>query len=116
MLMMTAEEAIRRIEDHIRVHGIGERPHIRIAEALYMAIDALEEYKGTEKPRPFTQEELREMDGRKVYCVELNANVKISAYRTGFIHVAYKSGSSEMMERAMNLTLYPADSEGRNGS
>lgn len=114
--MMTADEAIRRIEDHIRVHGIGERPHVRIAEALYMAIDALEEYKGTEKPSPLSQEQLREMDGQEVFCRELNDRVTVVAYRTGFIYVTYSTTGDTGIMRAMNLTLYPADSEGRNGS
>lgn len=34
-------EAIRRIEDHIYVHHIGEYPHIHLKEALYMAIVSL---------------------------------------------------------------------------
>lgn len=34
-------EAILRIENHMRVHGIGEYPHIKIAEALLLAIAAL---------------------------------------------------------------------------
>lgn len=38
---MTKEEAINRINDHIKVHHIGEYPHIRLKEALDMAITAL---------------------------------------------------------------------------
>lgn len=38
---MTNKEAIRRIEDHIEHHGIGQYPHIHIYEALQMAIVAL---------------------------------------------------------------------------
>ena len=38
---MDKAEAIKRIKDHIRVHHIGEYPHIKIAEALNMAISAL---------------------------------------------------------------------------
>ena len=38
---MDNAEAIKRIKDHIRVHHIGEYPHIKIAEALNMAISAL---------------------------------------------------------------------------
>lgn len=34
-------EAVLRIENHMRVHGIGEYPHIKIAEALLLAIAAL---------------------------------------------------------------------------
>lgn len=39
---MTHEEAIRRIKDHMRVHRIGEYPHMMLAEALNMAIEAVE--------------------------------------------------------------------------
>ena len=40
---MTREEAIRRIEEHMIHHHIGEYPHIFIGEALEMAIAALRE-------------------------------------------------------------------------
>lgn len=39
--MMTREEAIARIKDHIERHRIGEYPHIKLAEALDMALSAL---------------------------------------------------------------------------
>lgn len=42
-MSMTGEEAIRRIQDHMRVHRIGEGHHIYIKEALDMAIAALQE-------------------------------------------------------------------------
>ena len=38
---MDWKEAIRRIEDHMRVHRIGLYPHIHLGEALYEAIVAL---------------------------------------------------------------------------
>ena len=38
---MTREEAINRIKDHMKVHHIGEYPHIRLKEALDMSISAL---------------------------------------------------------------------------
>jgi hypothetical protein len=41
-IYMSPEEAIKRIEDHIRVHHIGEYPHIYLKEALDMALEALE--------------------------------------------------------------------------
>ena len=40
-MSMTREEAINRIKDHMRVHHIGEYPHIRLKEAFELAIDAL---------------------------------------------------------------------------
>ena len=39
---MDRKEAIKRIEDHMRVHKIGDYPHIYLKEALDMAIKALE--------------------------------------------------------------------------
>lgn len=38
---MTREEAIARIKDHMEHHGIGEYPHVKLAEALNMALTAL---------------------------------------------------------------------------
>ena len=40
-MSMTREEAINRIKDHMKVHHIGEYPHIRLKEALDMSITAL---------------------------------------------------------------------------
>ena len=40
---MTREEAVHRIENHIAVHRIGLYPHIKLGEALDMAIEALKE-------------------------------------------------------------------------
>lgn len=40
---MTTKEAIIRILRHMKVHRIGQYPHIHIGEALTMAIDALRE-------------------------------------------------------------------------
>ena len=40
---MTREEAIRRIREHMMIHCMGVYPHIKIGEALEMAISALRE-------------------------------------------------------------------------
>ena len=40
---MTEKEAIKRIKDHMRIHKIGEQPHIKLKEALDMAINSLKE-------------------------------------------------------------------------
>ena len=40
-MSMTREEAINRIKDHMVVHHIGEYPHIKLKEALDMALSAL---------------------------------------------------------------------------
>ena len=36
-MSMTREEAINRIKDHMKVHHIGEYPHIRLKEAFELA-------------------------------------------------------------------------------
>ena len=40
---MSYDEAIKRIDDHIRVHRIGEWPHIYIGQALQIAKAAIRE-------------------------------------------------------------------------
>ena len=40
-MSITREEAIKRIKDHMKVHHIGEYPHIKLKEALDMALSAL---------------------------------------------------------------------------
>lgn len=40
---MDRKEAIERIKRHMIVHQIGAYPHIKLAEALSMAIEALQE-------------------------------------------------------------------------
>lgn len=43
---MERKEAIARIIDHMEVHGIGRPPHVYIAQALELALDALREAEG----------------------------------------------------------------------
>ena len=64
---MTKEEAIKRIEDHMHVHGIGKYPHNFIYEALSMAITALQEQEERENPKPLTIEDLKQSEGRSVW-------------------------------------------------
>ena len=54
---MTREEAIARIKDHIERHRIREYPHIKLAEALDMALSAL---------RPVSREQVEQMRGEWV--------------------------------------------------
>lgn len=66
-MSMTSQEAIKRIQNHMEVHRIGQYPHILIAEAFTMAIDALREKVERENPAPLTIEELRQMHGEPVW-------------------------------------------------
>lgn len=60
---MKIEEAIRRIEDHMRVHRMEEERAVLITEALGMAIEALKEKLEAEKNEPLTMEEPEKMKG-----------------------------------------------------
>ena len=60
---MDRKEAILRIKDHMEHHGIGKYPHLKLKEALDMAIAAL-----SQQNEPLTIEQLREMED-PVWCV-----------------------------------------------
>ena len=66
-MSMSVAEAIKRIQNHMEVHRIGQHPHIYIGEALTMAIDALKEKAERENPAPLTMEELVMMDCEPVW-------------------------------------------------
>lgn len=59
---MDRKEAILRIKEHMKHHGIGKYPHLKLKEALDMAIAAL-----SPPNEPLTLEQLREMDGEPVW-------------------------------------------------
>lgn len=63
---MDRKEAILRIKDHMEHHGIGKYPHLKLKEALDMAIAAL-----SPPNEPMTLEQLREMDGEPVWVTPL---------------------------------------------
>lgn len=63
---MDRKEAILRIKDHMEHHGIGKYPHLKLKEALDMAIAAL-----SQQNEPMTLEQLREMDGEPVWIVDV---------------------------------------------
>lgn len=62
---MDRKEAVLRIKNHMEHHGIGKYPHLKLKEALDMAIAAL-----SQPNEPMTLEQLREMDGEPVWIVE----------------------------------------------
>ena len=63
---MDRKEAILRIKEHMKHHGIGKYPHLKLKEALDMAIDAL-----SPPNDPMTIEQLREMDGEPVWVEDV---------------------------------------------
>lgn len=63
---MDRKEAILRIKDHMEHHGIGKYPHLKLKEALDMAIAALDT-----PNEPLTLEQLREMNGEPVWVEDV---------------------------------------------
>ena len=61
---MDRKEAVERIKIHMGAHKIGEYPHIKLGEALLLAIEALQEQERIIKQL----EELR--DDPLMYCSE----------------------------------------------
>lgn len=70
---MDRKEAIFRIRDHMEHHGIGKYPHLKLKEALDMAIAALDT-----PNEPLTIEQLQEMDGEPAYVPETNCWVLVT--------------------------------------
>lgn len=64
---MEINEAIKRIEDHMWVHKIGRHPHIRLGEALNLAIVALKEKEKREYNPKLTLEDLKRLVGKFIY-------------------------------------------------
>ena len=80
---MTNQEAVWRIQNHILVHHIGEYPHIHIAEALNMAIEALKEIEIVKKERDKAVEMVRAMShqfGTCDGCKQLGSKCSVSDY------------------------------------
>lgn len=64
---MTDQEAILRIEDHMRIHKIGEPPHVFLAEAMTIALGAIEERIERSKNDPLTLQDLKQRCGKPIF-------------------------------------------------
>lgn len=71
-MSMTREEAIARILDHMEAHRMGEYPHIKIKEALDLALAAL---------RGPTREMVERMRG----CSDCQRKTCVSCRRFGWV-------------------------------
>ena len=87
---MDRKEAILRIKDHMEHHGIGKYPHLKLKEALDMAIAAL-----SQPNEPLTIEQLREMDGEPVWFDTIKRWGIVKVCRDG-VFVLTKSGEFEV--------------------
>ena len=80
---MEINEAIKRIEDHMQVHKIGEYPHTYLGEALDLAITALKEKEKREYNPKLTLEDLKQLTDRFIWWD--NFGGKLCQCKNGYI-------------------------------
>lgn len=98
MVELTPKEAIRYLERYTKSDFYTpqtRRAHLMAIEALMSKVD-----------KPLTLHELRNMGGQKVYCLDLNTEVKVSAPKVGRITVSYSIPGEWGSCPASGLTLY----------
>ena len=78
---MDRKEAVLRIKNHMEHHGIGKYPHLKLKEALDMAIADL-----SPPNEPLTLEQLREMDGEPVWVEDVKHWALIDIEKGGQWH------------------------------
>lgn len=78
---MDRKEAIERIKRHMVIHQMGEYPHIKIGEALSLAIEALQE---PERKKGHWTTELKEDTDSLLRCSVCGYPVSYFGGRTDF--------------------------------
>lgn len=114
---MTRDEAIKRFEEQLTAamavldSGFGTRPgesdrlYRERKEMAEIALQALRNHEEHEN-QPLTLAELRQMNGETVYCLDLNADVKVSAPHVGIINISYAIPGEWGVYNAKGMTLY----------
>lgn len=108
---MTIDEAIKILQGcyaTMDTYGFLD-DMIKRNEAIRMAINALCAQQETEKDKPLTQRQLRAMNDKMVYCLELNTNVRVITSKEGLVDIYYEIPGSCGTFHAMNVTLYRID-------
>lgn len=99
---MDRKEAILRIKDHMEHHGIGKYPHLKLKEALDMAITAL-----SPPNEPLTLGQLREMVDEPVYLY-----IYDTALDSGW-HIIKTVTEDKIIFRGWNTVYVPISSIGK---
>ena len=71
---MDRKEAIERIKIHMEAHKIGEYPHIKLGEALSLAIEALQE------PEIVRCKDCKHWDKEIMYCNHTGMQIEPNGY------------------------------------
>ena len=110
---MDRKEAILRIKDHMEHHGIGKYPHLKLKEALDMAIAAL-----SQPNEPMTLEQLREMDGDPVWVTPLGFWALVIAKPGERVQLMSNDGETVWADKEIELVgpVYRRPPEGEEGA
>lgn len=106
-MSITSRRAAEVLSMAVTFNGCGRTTSDEMREAVRAGIDALQEKAEREaQPQPLTMAELRSMDGKAVYCLELNTEVRVATRRTGWITVHWPLPNEKECCKANGLTLY----------
>lgn len=106
-MSITSGRAADVLSMAVTYNGCGRTTSDEMREAVRAGIDALREKTEREvQPQPLTMAELRSMDGKTVYCLELNTEVRVATRKTGWITVHWPLPMEKECCKAHGLTLY----------
>lgn len=110
---MDRKEAVLRIKNHMEHHGIGKYPHLKLKEALDMAIAALDT-----PNEPLTLEQLREMDGEPVWVTPLGFWALVIAKPGKRVQLISNDGETVWADKEIELVgpIYRRPPEGEEGA
>ena len=102
---ITPKRAAEVLSMAVTFNGCGRTTSDEMKEAVRVAIKALEE-KDQQVNQPLGMADLRNMDNMSVYCLELNAYVRVVARKTGWITIHWPLLNEKECCKAHGLTLY----------
>ena len=115
MERLTKKAVYRTGNEYVSAIGTGAGAWPRIIQRLAAyentglepeEIMAALQKKDSHKQNPLTQDELRKMNGATVYCLELNTEARVSAYKTGWITIHYPLPRETDCCKAKDVTLF----------
>ena len=104
-MSITSGRAAYVLSMAVTYNGCGKTTSDEMREAVSAGVDALRE-KAVREAQPLTMVDLRSMDGKTVYCLELNMEVRVATRRTGWITVHWPLPMEKECCKAHGLTLY----------
>lgn len=103
-MSITREEAINRIKDHTRVHHIGEYPHIKLKEALDLALSALRPVSRAQVEKIFPGCDFckKELDDYPYIVAHSDYSSSDTCYEPGYCPICGRPLTDEAVQTVMN--------------